>query len=142
MTVGQQSGKPSRASRANDAICFSRASSSRASRALSTAGPIGQPAQSGQSGKYANRAIGQARQSGKQEPYKDCGSVSPVSLLVCALCIHELEIALSDCLLCQTGQADACQIDVLPDWFQIAISQSGQSGNRAKTCQIAVRRPV
>ena len=58
MTIGQQSGKPDRASRANQAMRYSLARRNQASEAFGLVGPIRQV---GQSGKSGNRAIGKTK---------------------------------------------------------------------------------
>ena len=47
IAIGQQSGKPDRASRANEPMRYSRANSDRAGQAIGPVGPIRQPEQSG-----------------------------------------------------------------------------------------------
>ena len=127
MAVVQQSGKVNRASRAKHTIWRSRANCSRATGQFAPIWPIGPDRQSCKSGKSSSRAIGQIRQSGK---------ANPITILI------EMAarlLTLPDCSCCQTCQIAhfarlrRCKCARLPAarLGQIAICQSGQSGNRA-----------
>ena len=85
IAIGQQSGKPDRASRANEPIRHSRANSDRAGRAIRPVGPIGQPEQSGkpvrisspgvkQNCLMVNRAIGPGCRSGQSGKFPNRAS--------------------------------------------------------------------
>ena len=109
MTVGQQSGKANRASRANQAIRFSRAHCNRAMGQSGTVGPIGQIAESIKSGSWAVEQVGQ---SGKSD---QCWHHSTTRHW------HRL-CSLPDWPDCSTGQSEGAavyQIGLPPDWCQI-----------------------
>ena len=111
-------------------------------RAFDSVGPIGQVGQSGQSGKLTNRAIGQIGQSGNWKI--EAGLQEDLDNHPFCRVAHlgRLQITWPDWSPCQTGPLLSCQTDSRPDWCQIAISQSSQSGSRAPDCQTVISHPV